>query len=290
MLVSCLLALLLATCSTVLVLPWFWRSLITRKTIRGDGKHRGIGETKKEGKNFIFYQCFIFVTTFIVSMLVLEGACVRRTIYGLSFPIVCILLFQWITMDCGWNDKIKLKNGTMAAVVILFAAVAGINFWQDNMLSVVDSTNREMSLDEVTLDITDVNVSEAIMQKAIPSAKIQDLFGCTEIEEPVYTNNKFAYVTKFPNGVVIIDLDSPDVAKFVKAEDLMNQVRYAYPYDLIREDGLVVSDDNVPYKKYMIAKRESFFGHPVLQKYVLLDMAKQEVTEYQPDELPEFAR
>ena len=53
-----LLSIVWALCSTVFVLPWFWKSLIKRKTIVGNKEYRGIDEGKKSLRDFLSDFCF----------------------------------------------------------------------------------------------------------------------------------------------------------------------------------------------------------------------------------------
>ena len=285
MLVSILLSVFWAVCSTVVVLPWFWKSLIIRKTIIGDENHRGIYKTpltlrkKNYFHKFLFLQCSAFIVTFTVSMIGYECVFSRRNLFGSTIPIALIIFFQICMINTGWNDEVKFKSGLLIGILAFVICFAVANFWTDYMFNVIGSVDREV--DEVSVD-------EAEM--FLPTDNVKAVFNCSMVGEPVYTNDKLVYDTWSPDGVVIIDRHDADTLKFVKAKDNFRKVRYAYPFDLIRKSGAVVSDDNKPYKKYIVAKKEGLFSHPVLQKYVLLDMTTQEITEYQPSELPEFAK
>lgn len=279
MLVSILLSALWAVCATVLVLPWFWKSLITRKTIIGDENHRGIHKKQEYFKKFLILQFSAFIVTFVVSMFGYECVLSRRNLFGSTIPIALVIFFQYCMINTGWNDGKKFKRGLMIGVFAFVMCFAIVNFWTDYIFGVVGSVEREV--DEISADEAEMVLS---------TDKIKVLFDCSGVQDPVYTNGKLVYVTYSPDGVVIIDRHDTDVMKFVKANDNFRKVRYTHPFDLLINDGVVVSDDNIPYKKYMVAKKEKFFSHPVLQRYVLLDMTTQEITEYQPSELPEFAK
>ena len=273
MLVSILLSIFWALCSTVLVLPWFWKSLIRRKTIVGNKEYRGIDEGKKNLRDFILYQIFAFGVTFFSSWTLYKDAGVTRTLIGAVVPFCLVCVFQVITMSIGWNNNVELKSRIIGVAAVLLIIVSAINSYTGYCLDVEGV--EEESAEELPLTVTVDNI-----EQLVPSNdSIKYLFDVTSVEGPLYMGDKYVYITSSPDGIVIVDKANGKVANFFKTEYDFLQLRNEYPFNIIRKAGIVVTDDNIPYKRYAVVAKKSIIAKPVLDKYVYQNMLTGEVTE-----------
>lgn len=273
MLVSILLSIFWALCSTVLVLPWFWKSLIRRKTIVGNKEYRGIDEGKKNLRDFILYQIFAFGVTFFSSWTLYKDAGVTRTLIGAVVPFCLVCVFQVITMSIGWNNNVELKSRIIGVAAVLLIIVSAINSYTGYCLDVEGV--EEESAEELPLTVTVDNI-----EQLVPSNdSIKYLFDVTSVEGPLYMGDKYVYITSSPDGIVIVDKANGKVANFFKTDYDFLQLRNEYPFNIIRKAGIVVTDDNIPYKRYAVVAKKSIIAKPVLDKYVYQNMLTGEVTE-----------
>ena len=273
MLVSILLSIFWALCSTVLVLPWFWKSLIRRKTIVGNKEYRGIDEGKKNLRDFILYQIFAFGVTFFSSWTLYKDAGVTRTLIGAVVPFCLVCVFQVITMSIGWNNNVELKSRIIGVAAVLLIIVSAINSYTGYCLDVEGV--EEESAEELPLTVTVDNI-----EQLVPSNdSIKYLFDVTSVEGPLYMGDKYVYITSSPDGIVILDKANGKVANFFKTDYDFLQLRNEYPFNIIRKAGIVVTDDNIPYKRYAVVAKKSIIAKPVLDKYVYQIMLTGEVTE-----------
>ena len=95
----------------------------------------------------------------------------------------------------------------------------------------------------------------------------------------MYVGDKYVYITSSTDGIVIVDKANGKVANFFKTDYDFLQVRSVYPFNIIRRAGIIVTDDNIPYKKYAVVAKKSIIAKPVLDKYVYQNMLTGEVTE-----------
>ena len=278
MLVSILLSIVWGICSTVLILPWFWKSLIKRKTIVGDKDNRGISEEDGKLFDFIFSQIFFFGVTCIVSLIMYMTVCVTRTLIGAVVPIVFILFFQMITVSMGWNEKRNIKYYFLGGSAILFIVVSSIYAYTGYSLDIKGVENESAEEKEFPITVIIGNT-----EQIIPSNdNIRNLFDVARVDGPKYVNSKYVYVTTSPEGVVIIDENNAKVAKFLKTNYNFLEMRSKYPYNIIRKMGIIITDDNVPYKKYAVIAKKEIIARPILEKYVYQNMLTGETTENQP--------
>lgn len=279
MLVSILLSIVWGICSTVLILPWFWKSLIKRKTIVGDKDNRGISEEKGKMLDFILTQVFFFGITCIVSLIMYTTVGVTRTLFGAVVPITFVLFCQMITVSIGWNEKRTQKYYILAGIAILFIVISSIYAYTGYSLDIKGIENE--SVEEKEFPIT-VVIGDT--EQVIPSNdNIRDLFDVARIDGPTYVNNKYVYVTTSPEGVIIIDEYNAKVVKFLKTNYNFLEMRSKYPYNIIREMGIIITDENVPYKKYAVIAKKEIIARPVLEKYVYQNMLTGEITENEPN-------
>ena len=268
-----LLSIVWALCSTVFVLPWFWKSLIKRKTIVGNKEYRGIDEGKKSLRDFIFYQIFAFGVTFISSLMLYKDACVTFTLIGAVVPFCLVCVFQIITIGIGWNDKRNIKYGILSVVAGLLIVISSIYSYTGYCLD-VEGVEDE-SAEELPLTVTVDNI-----EQLVPSNdSIKYLFDVASAEGPLYMGDKYVYITSSPDGIVIVDKANGKVANFFKTDYDFLQLRNEYPFNIIRKAGIVVTDDNIPYKRYAVVAKKSIIAKPVLDKYVYQNMLTGEVTE-----------
>lgn len=288
MLVPILLSLLWAICSTVLVLPWFWKGLIKRKTIIGDEEYRGFSNRGTKLRSSITFQIVFACITFVVSLLIYLIAKVRYNFYGATIPILLVLFFQCCTIWDGWNEKETLKSLIILAIalVYLFFSLA------DVITSNFDVIGLTKDNEEIPIVVSTI---EQKKKTVFPSSTVAGLFKATIVSEPVYSNGKFVYtITDSPNGygIVIIDDKASETARFVACNfkfQLSLNLREKYPFARIKNLNVVVKDDNVPFGKYAILSKPNLFGAPVLEKYVLQNMLTGDFAEYTAEELPKFA-
>ena len=279
MLVSILLSIVWGICSTVLILPWFWKSLIKRKTIVGDKDNRGISEEKGKMIDFIFSQIFFFGITCIVSLIMYMTVCVTRTLIGAVVPILFVLFFQMITVSMGWNEKWNMKYYILGGIAILFIVVSSIYAYTGYSLDIKGIENESAEENEFPITVIIGNT-----EQIIPSNDdIRNLFGVARVDGPKYVNNKYVYVTTSPEGVIIIDENNAKVAKFLKTNYNFLEMRSKYPYNIIREMGLIITDENVPYKEYAVIAKKEIIARPVLEKYAYQNMLTGEITENVPN-------
>lgn len=292
MLVPILLSLLWAICSTVLVLPWFWEGLIKRKTIIGNEEYRGFCNDKKnELRDSIILQIVFACITFGVSLLIYLVVNVRYNFYGAIGPILLVLVFQFITIRDGWNDKIKLKSCIILAIalVCLFFSLA------DVITSSFDVIGLTKDNEEIPIVVSTIEQEKEEEKTVFPSSTVAGLFKATSVSGPVYSNGKFVYtITDSPNGygIVIIDEKAGETARFIACNfkfQMSLNLRNNYPFVRVKKLNVVVSEDNVPFGKYAILSKLNLFGAPVLEKYVLQNMLTGDFTEYTAEELPKFA-
>lgn len=270
-----LLSIVWALCSTVFVLPWFWKSLIKRKTIVGNKEYRGIDEGKKSLRDFIFYQIFAFGVTFISSLMLYKDACVTFTLIGAVIPFGLVCVFQVITMSIGWNNNVELKSRIIGVAAVLLIIVSAINSYTGYCLDIKGVENESTEAEELPLTVT-VDNNEQI----VPSNEsIKYLFDVTSVEGPLYVGDKYVYITSSPDAIVIVDKANGKVANFFKTDYDFLQLRNEYPFNIIRKAGIVVTDDNIPYKRYAVVAKKSIIAKPVLDKYVYQNMLTGEVTE-----------
>lgn len=268
-----LLSIVWALCSTVFVLPWFWKSLIRRKTIVGNKEYRGIDEGKKNLRDFILYQIFAFGVTFFSSWTLYKDAGVTRTLIGAVVPFCLVCVFQVITMSIGWNNNVELKSRIIGVAAVLLIIVSAINSYTGYCLDVEGV--EEESAEELPLTVTVDNI-----EQLVPSNdSIKYLFDVTSVEGPLYMGDKYVYITSSPDGIVILDKANGKVANFFKTDYDFLQLRNEYPFNIIRKAGIVVTDDNIPYKRYAVVAKKSIIAKPVLDKYVYQNMLTGEVTE-----------
>lgn len=272
MLVSILLSIFWALCSTVLVLPWFWKSLIRRKTIVGNKEYRGIDEGKKNLRDFILYQIFAFGVTFFSSWTLYKDAGVTR---GAVVPFCLVCVFQVITMSIGWNNNVELKSRIIGVAAVLLIIVSAINSYTGYCLDIKGVENESTEAEELPLTVTVDNI-----EQIVPSNEsIKYLFDVTSVEGPLYVGDKYVYITSSPDGIVIVDKANGKVANLFKTDYDFLQLRNEYPFNIIRKAGIVVTDDNIPYKRYAVVAKKSIIAKPVLDKYVYQNMLTGEVTE-----------
>lgn len=272
-----LLSIVWALCSTVFVLPWFWKSLIKRKTIVGNKEYRGIDEGKKSLRDFIFYQIFAFGVTFISSLMLYKDACVTFTLIGAVIPFCLVCVFQVITMSIGWNNNVELKSRIIGVAAVLLIIVSAINSYTGYCLDIKGVENESTEAEELPLTVTVDNI-----EQIVPSNEsIKYLFDVTSVEGPLYVGDKYVYITSSPDGIVIVDKANGKVANFFKTDYDFLQLRNEYPFNIIRKAGIVVTDDNIPYKRYAVVAKKSIIAKPVLDKYVYQNMLTGEVTEAQ---------
>ena len=284
-----ILSAILGICSTSFVLPWFWIALITRGTIVSDGTHRGIKPGKNEKQYFLKKQLFCFILVFIVSMLLFAVAGVRRTWTGAFIPICLIIFFNILRVWLYDNSKYeKIKDKILWGVLIVFAAITIIKVCIDYDTRILEQARpKEFPIS--------VSIQKDGKQIVPTSSTIEELFDVDYASGPTYTNHKFVYKVSGPSGIVVIDERDADKAKLIECE-LNNhgiipfKIRNLYPTDIILYQDIQVSDEEIPYEKYWIVKGEKFFSKPTLQKYLLKNLETGEITEYMPEELPEFAR
>ena len=284
-----ILSVVLGICSTVFVLPWFWISLITRRTIVSDGTHRGIKAGRNEKQIFFKRQLICFIFVFIVSMLLFTMASARRTWTGAFIPICLIIFINILRVglyEIDINEKIKER--VLWGVLIAFAVFSTTKLCIDYDTEILE----RVSPKEIPVS---VSIQKDGQQVVPTSGTIKELFDVDSASGPMYTNHKFVYKVSDPSGIVVIDEQNADKAKFIECEPnnhgiIPLKMRNLYPTDIILYQDIQVSDDDVPYEKYWLVKGENFFSKPTLQKYLLRNLETGEITEYLPDELPEFAR
>lgn len=292
MLVPILLSLLWAICSTVLVLPWFWKGLIKRKTIIGNEEYRGFSNTEKnELRTSIIFQIVYACITFGVSLLFYLVMNVRYNFYGAIVPILLVLIFQCITIWLGWNSNQKLKS----LIILAIALVCLFFSLTDVITSNFDVIGLTKDNEEIPIVVSTIEQEKEEEKTVLPSSTVAGLFKATSVSEPVYSNGKFVYIiTGSPNGygIVIIDEKAGETARFIACNfkfQMSLNLREKYPFARVKELNVVVSDDNVPFGKYAILSKPNLFGAPVLEKYILQNMLTGDLTEYTAEELPKFA-
>ena len=284
-----IISVVLGICSTVFVLPWFWISLITRKTIVSDGTHPGIKAGKNEKQCFFKRQLMCFIFVLMVSMLLFTMAGVRRTWTGAFIPICLIIFINILRVGLYENDKNeKIKERVLGGVLVAFAIFSITKLCIDYDTKILE----RISPKEIPVFVS----IQKDGQQVVPSSDtIKELFDVDSASGPMYTNHKFVYKVSDPSGIVVIDERNADKAKFIECE-LNNhgiipfKVRNLYPTDIILYKDIQMSDEEVPYEKYCIVESEKFFSKPTLKKYLLKNLETGEIMEYLPDELPEFAR
>lgn len=278
MLVSILLSIVFGICSTVLILPWFWKSLIKRKTIVGDKDNRGISEEKGKMLDFILSQVFFFGITCIVSLIMYTTVCVTRTLFGAVVPIAFVLFFQMIIVSMGWNEKRTKKYYILAGIAILLIVISSIYAYTGYDLDIKGVENESAEITELPITVTIGNT-----EQIIPSSdSIRELFDVSRVDGPTYINKKYVYVTTSTDGVVIVDEGNANVAKFLKTNYNFLEMRSKYPYNIIRDMGMIVTSDNIPYKKYAVIAKKEIIARPVLEKYAFQNMLTGEITENDP--------
>ena len=286
MLVSILLSLLWAVCSTVLVLPWFWIGIIKRKTIIGNEKYRGFSNTENSLKSSIIAQIVFACITFGISLLIYLGKNVRYNFYGAIVSILLVLFFQVLTIWDGWNSKMKIKTLIIIAVAIVCLFFSITDCITSNFDVIGLTKENEESIAE----------KEKEEQKSVlSSSTVASLFKATDASGPIYSNGKFVYsITGSPNGygIVVIDEQTNETARFIACNykfEMSQNIRQKYPFERIKVLNIVVSDDDEPFGKYAILGKPNLFGAPVLEKYALQNMITGDFTEYTAEELPKFA-
>lgn len=290
-----IISVVLGICSTVFVFPWFWISLITRKTIVNDGTHPGIKAGKNEKQCFFKRQLMCFIFVLMVSMLLFTMAGVRRTWTGAFIPICLIIFINILRVGLYENDKNeKIKERILGGVLVAFAIFSITKLCIDYDTKILE----RISPKEIPVFVS----IQKDGQQVVPSSDtIKELFDVDSASGPMYTNHKFVYKVSGRSGlsgslgIVIIDERNADKAKLIECK--LNKhgivplkMRNMYPTDIILYQDIQVSDDDVPYEKYWLVKGENFFSKPTLQKYLLRNLETGEITEYLPEELPEFAR
>lgn len=291
MLVPILLSLLWAICSTVLVLPWFWKGIIKRKTIIGNEEYRGFSDSEGKLRVSIFSQIVFACISFSISLILYLEANVRYNFYGAIGPILLVLVFQLITVWDGWNEKRKLKS-----LIILAIGIVCLFFsFTDTITSDFDVIGLTKDKEEIPIVVSTIEREKKEEKTVFPSSTVAGLFKTTSVSEPVYSNGNFVYIiTESPNGygIVIIDEKAGETAKFIACNfkfQMSLNLRERYPFARVKELNVVISDDNVPFGKYAILSKPNLFGTPVLEKYVLQNMLTGDFTEYTAEELPKFA-
>lgn len=291
MLVSILLSLLWAVCSTVLVLPWFWIGIIRRKTIIGNEKYRGFSNTENNLRNSIIAQIVFACITFGISLLIYLRENVRYNFYGAIVPILLVLLFQCLTIWDGWNCRQKIKSFIILAIAIvcLFFSIT------DCITSNFDVIGLTKENEEIPTVISITEKEKEEEKSVLSSSTVASLFKATAASGPIYSNGKFVYsITGSPNGygIVVIDEQTDETARFIACNyklEMSQNIRQKYPFERIKVLNIVVSDDDEPFGKYAILGKPNLFGAPVLEKYALQNMITGDFTEYTAEELPKFA-
>lgn len=292
MLVPILLSLLWAICSTVLVLPWFWKGLIKRKTIIGNEEYRGFNNTEKNSlKISIICQIVFACITFCVSSLIYLVGMVQYNFYGAIVPILLVLFFQFVIIWDGWNSNRKLKS----LIVLAIALVCLFFSLTDLITTNFDVVGLTKDHEEIPIVVSTIEQEKEEEKTVLPSSTVAGLFKATSVSEPVYSNRKFVYtITGSPNGygIVIIDEKAGETARFIACNfkfQMSLNLRERYPFARVKSLNVVISDDNVPFGKYAILSKPNLFGAPVLEKYILQNMLTGDFTEYTAEELPKFA-
>lgn len=291
MLVPILLSVFFALCSTELIKPWFWYNLIKRKTIIGDEKHRGFSEKNKERKLEIIMQFVFAGINFALSLFIYLGLVVEYNFYGLICPIILVLVFQWLNISgVGYNNHQKTKS----IVIWVFIGILGAYFITDTITAGFDVIGIPKEQTEIPIVVSVHGQEEK--DKIFPKETIASLFKATNVSGPIYLNGKFIYtIDNSPNGygVVIIEEDDGETAKFIACNyktGMSLEFREKYPFERVKFLDKAISEDNIPFAKYAILKKPNIFKAPILERYVLQNMVTGEISEYMPDELPQFAK
>lgn len=275
-----LLSLIWAICSTCLVRPWFWKG-VKNKNLFNDGVR--IGFSNKFWKRDIAVEIVFFVVVFIFSISLYSGAGFRQNIYGsFLFIIICFIT------HCVWDNQRKVHY-----IIILTVAAINAIFWiQDGIVG----CNINAPLNKVnSVPLTATKVDEDTDVKLfISSSEIQSLFKVDYASEPTYNNGKYIFTVSGGdngNGVVVIDKDNYTEANFLpySYEFEVKDVRSQYPTQKLKKLYIAISNDNVPYGIFAVAKKSWFLGTYKVNGYIMLNLMTGETTqELTQEELPDF--
>lgn len=211
-------------------------------------------------------------------MTLYNDACVTFSLIGAVIPFCLVCVFQVITIFIGWNDNEEFKLRIIGAATVLFIIVSAVNSYTEYWLGIEEVENERTEAEELPLTATVDNIEQHVPSKE----SIKYLFNVDSASGSIYMVNKYLYITSSPDGIVIVQKNNGKVANFFKTNYTLLQVRTQYPFSIIRNLETIVTDDNIPYKKYVIVTKKYIIARPVLDKYVYQNMLTGEVAEQQP--------
>lgn len=289
-----LVSLLWAVCATCLVRPWFWKGVKKKYLFNDNGKR--IGFDNDSWKTDLTIEIVCFGLTFAVSMMLYAGACVRQNLYGsLPLIIICAIAQSLWSYQPKKNRIICLTIIVLSLVLWIQDGIAGIIKAPINKVENVPITTVTMSLDgENTDKVTSSKTEKDTVVKTFVSAnEIKNLFKVNSATGPTYNNGKYIFAVSGGDtgmGVVIIDKNYYTEAKFISCSEEFDirGIRSKYPTKKLKELYITVSDDDVPYGIFAMAKKSWLLGTYEVDGYVMFNLITGETEEYTQEQLPSF--
>lgn len=277
-----LLSLFWAVCSTCLVRPWFWKSVIKKDLYHHGGEKIGFDDNW----TFAFgIEIVCFVVVFGTSMILYLVAGLRYNLWG-SFPMIIACLLA----QCLWSYQGKVRYIVFLSLVAIFA----ILWIQDGIVgSTINMPLNKVESVELTALSAQKQDDDTEIKLFVSADEIKSLFKVNSASGPTYNNGKYIFTVSggdTGDGVVIIDKNNYTKADFISCSYKLKvtSIRSKYPTQKLKELYITISDDNVPYGLFAVADKNWFFGTYNVNRYLLIDLTNGEAQELTQEQLPSF--
>ena len=208
--------------------------------------------------------------------------------YTLSDSYIMIILC--FIAQCAWDYQGKVRY----SIFLSLAAVFSVLYVQDSIATsnIQTPLNKVESID-LSVESTQIQDENTKIKLFVSADEIKSLFHADSVSGPTYNNGKYIFIVSGSSngyGVVIIDKNNYKEAKFISCPHNFKiaSVRPNYPTLKFKKMFVAVSDDNVPYGLFAVARKEWFFGNYNVTQYLLFNLTSGESQILSPKELPEF--
>lgn len=250
-----LISIIWGICSTPLIRPYFWISIIEQKKEKKEDTYK---EAKKKGRRMkIWIHIAFFLITFLISMEMYICTQCRQNMFAI-YPVMLII--------CSFFQKICInqKQNLWVKLLLLILLV----FWCVDWIQIENIETCTNYVDEIKL------AENAIL---LPHT-ISSLFNMEYEEGPLYINNKYIYKVskkKHNKALVMISAENPKIAKLIPYfydENDIQEIRNEYPTKVIKKLQITVLDDNTPVGVYAIAEKTNIFKKYDVKEYLYVNL------------------
>lgn len=274
-----LLSLFWAVCSTCLVRPWFWKG-VKEKDLYNHSEKTGFSYSWDE----LYIEVVCFIVVFLVSIFCYLLLGCRLSLLG-SLPMIILCLICQSLWD---------YQGAVCYNLYLFFIVFFAFLWMQDGITSLNATiplNNVESIDLSTLSIS--KDEEGNQVKSFVSADdVKSLFNINYASGPTYNNGKRIFAVtggRTGNAIVVVDKNCTRAELIPCAYSLsVASIRAIYPTLNLKPMYVSVSDQNVPYGLFAVAKKNWLFGSYKVNSFLLVNLISGEGNEFTQEELPSF--